>query len=225
MTLESQPERKGQGRSWQLAAYLVLGLALVGSLPSVLRVYHVFETGVTWEQVPFALHQRALWARNRMCASVPGEQVEIPAEANPADIDRPLSQPRQIAAFTEMAVRLQACWNGDTLIRTVHDDGLGRAVWISGEGFQLTQDGLGRAIAGATRLASPGPLDKTFDVICQEWSDGKVADSRVTRVLALRTDAQEEADFIREDIDILSGQVVAAQRVSRGAGCKGDESE
>jgi len=215
-------EQKRGGRSWQFLAFIVLALAMAGSLPTLLRVYHVIETGVTWEKVPFALHQRALWARNRMCAAGPGEQVAFPAEADPANMDRPLGQPRRVVAFTGMALRVQACWNGDVLVRTVQDDGLGRAVWVAAEGFQLREAGLpiaGKAFAQASGSARPLAPDTTFDVACQEWDGGSIGSGRVIRVIAV------EGRHTRETIDILSGQVVAAQRVSRDAGCKPDESE
>ncbi len=212
-----QPGAKQQqgGRSWQVVAFIVLALAMAGSLPTLLRAYHVFTTGVTWEQTPFALHQRALWERNRMCATGPGEQVAFPAEADPADLDRPLGQPRRVVAFTGMALRLQACWNGDVLVRTVQDDGLGRAVWVAAEGFELEEAAWpgGAALAradGASALAEP---DKTFDVICQEWDGGSINSGRVIRVISV------EGARTREAINILTGEVVSAERVSPDAGC------
>jgi hypothetical protein len=202
-------------RRWQLAAFIVLALAMAGSLPTLLRAYYVFTTGVTWEQVPFALHQRALWERNRMCATGPGEQVAFPAEAKPADVDRPLGKPRRVVAFTGMALRLQACWNGDVLVRTVQDDGLGRAVWVAAEGFELEEAAWlgGAALAqadGASPLAAP---DKTFDVICQEWDGGSINSGRVIRVISV------EGVRTREAINVLTGEVVSAEPVSPDAGC------
>ncbi len=208
------------GRSWQLLAFIVLALAMAGSLPSLLRIYHVFTKGLTWELVPFALHQRDLWARNRMCARAPGEEVAFPAEANPANMDRPLGQPRQIAAFTGMTVRLQACWNGDVLVRTVQDDGLGRAVWVAAEGFELQASALigGTAFAQADGASQPAAPDKTFDVICQEWANGTIDSGRAIRVIAI------DGARVRETINILTGQVISAESVPRDAGCTPGES-
>lgn len=212
-------QRQPGGRSWQFVAFIVLALAMAGSLPTALRVYHVLAMGVTWEQVPFALNQRTLWTRNRMCAASPGEQVDFPAGANPADVDRPLGQPRRVVAFTGMTLRVQACWNGDVLVRTVRDDGLGRAVWVAAEGFALQEaawlGGAARAQAdGASALAA---TDKTFDVICQEWEGGSISSGRVIRVISV------EGARTRETINILTGEVVDAQTVPRDAGCKPDD--
>ncbi|RIA55565.1 hypothetical protein [Dichotomicrobium thermohalophilum] len=207
------------GRSWQLLAFIVLALAMAGSLPTLLRIYQVIETGVTWEQVPFALHQRALWERNRMCAAGPGEQVAFPAEATPADLDQPLGQPRRVAAFTGMALRLQACWNGDVLVRTVQADGLGRAVWIAAEGFELQDTAwlTEQALAQADIASQPAAPDQTFDVICQEWDGGSIDSGRVIRVIAV------EGARTREIINILTGEVVSADTVSPDVGCKPDD--
>jgi len=203
------------GRSWQFIAFIVLALALAGSLPTLLRMYHVIAAGVTWEKVPFALHQRALWSRNEMCARGPGEEVSFPAEANPTDMDRPLGAPRQIAAFTGMTIRLQACWNGDVLLRTVDDQGLGRAVWVAAEGFELRDAGLlgGQAFAQADGASQPFAPDQTFDVICQAWDGSGIGSGRVIRVIAV------EGTRTRETINILTGEVVDAQTVPRDAGC------
>jgi hypothetical protein len=217
-----QPNARQQqqgGRSWQILAFIVLALAMAGSLPTALRIYHVIATGVTWEQVPFALHQRTQWARNRMCAAAPGEQVEFPADASPADVDRPLGQPRRVVAFTGMALRLQACWNGDVLVRTVRDDGLGRAVWVAAEGFELQEaawlgDAARAQTDGASALTAP---DKTFDVICQEWERGSISSGRVIRVISV------EGTRTRETINILTGEVTSAETVPRDAGCKPDD--
>ena len=213
MTLETQPEPKGQGRSWQLAAYLVLGLALVGSLPSVLRVYHVFETGVTWEQVPFALQQRALWQRNEMCASSPGEQASFQSNEGAAQTGRHAGTPRRLETFNGMKVRLQACWNGDVLVRTVRDTGRGRAVWIADDGFAIEQAGL--SIAGsavAQSLASDrsaGPVD-TFDIMCQE----RTGNARIVRIVSI------EGDCTRETINIFTGEVESVEPVACDASCQ-----
>ncbi len=220
---------------WKWSAYILLvgaALVIILSRPTPERIQfwiesydYIFSKNLNWREIPFAMHQQELWKRNEMCARGPGEEAVFPPDAEIENVDEPLNQPRRFAAFTGMAVRIQACWNGDVLLRTVYNDGGGRAVWIAGEGFQLTRDGLGRAIAGAIRRAPPGSPDKTFNVICQEWRDGKVADSRVTRVLAVRTDAQEEADFIREDINILTGQVERVETVTRDEGCRPAKNE
>ena len=212
----SAPQPRQSGRGWQFLAFIVLALTMAGSLPTLLRMYHVIATGVTWEKVPFALHQQALWARNRMCAAGPGEQVEFPADANPGDVDRPLGQPRRIVAFNGMALRVQACWNGDVLVRTVRGDGLGRAVWVAAEGFALQEAAWlgGSAPAQSDGATSPAAPDKSFDVICQEWERGGNSSGRVIRVISV------EGVRTRETINILTGQVTSAETVPRDAGCQ-----
>jgi len=219
MTLENESARGKQGRSWQLAAYLVLGLAMLGSLPSLLRVYHVFVTGVTWEQVPFALHQQALWARNEMCASGPGEEADFPRVSERSTVDASLGAPREITAFTGLKVRLQACWNGDVLVRTVLNDGKGRAIWVAAEGFTLEEAGLslsGQALAQTISAPAAAAGGTPFDILCQAWKNNSMNSGRVTRVVSVG------GACTRETINILTGQVMIAETVPCDASCQPD---
>ncbi|MFP4537502.1 MAG: hypothetical protein ACLFPA_04310 [Dichotomicrobium sp.] len=223
MTLEQQPaSRTSQGRSWQLAAYIVLALAMLGSLPSLLRVYRVYTLGVTWEQVPFALQQKALWQRNEMCASMPGEQTPFSADAQRASEDRTLGSARQVATFSGMAVRLQGCWNGDVLVRTVIENGTGRAVWVAAEGFTLEAAGLSiadRALAQSRPVAPGDESVETFSVMCQDWDGGTIDSGRVIRVVSVGDNCA------RETINILTGKVERSEVVPCDAGCAADEAE
>lgn len=219
MSADVQPaSTKPQGRSWQLAAYIVLALAMLGSLPSLLRVYHVLTLGVTWEQVPFALQQKALWQRNAMCASMPGEQAGFSDRA--AESGGGAS--RQVGTFSGMAVRLQGCWSGDVLVRTVAEDGTGRAVWVAAEGFTLEEAGLSfadRALAQSRPVAPSGDSVETFSVMCQDWDGGSIDSGRVVRVVSV-------GDICaRETINILTGKVERSEVVSCDSGCALDEAE
>lgn len=191
---------------------------MLGSLPSLLRVYHVVSLVVTWEQVPFALQQKALWQRNEMCASMPGEQT--PFAAPPGDSAEGAS--RQIRTFSGMAVRIQGCWNGDVLVRTVAGDGTGRAVWVAADGFTLEEAGLsfaGRALAQSQSSALTEDSAETFTIMCQRWDGGTIDSGRVTRVVSV-------GDICaRETIDILTGRVELTEVVPCDAGCAPDEAE
>lgn len=223
MSAEVQPaSTQSHGRLWQILAYVVLALAMLGSLPSLLRIYNVVGLGVTWEQVPFALQQKALWQRNEMCASMPGEQMPFPGGAERASDDRALGSARQVATFTGMAVRLQGCWNGDVLVRTVAGDGTGRAVWVAAEGFTLDEAGLsfaGRALAQSQFSALSGESVETFSVMCQRWDSGTIDSGRVVRVVSV-------GDICaRETINILTGKVELTEAVPCDAGCMPDDAE
>jgi hypothetical protein len=210
-------------------AFIVLALAIAGSLPTLWRGYNVLTTGVNWEQVPFALQQRALWARNTMCATTPGERImHVAGDNGPSSPaydaavgDRSAGQPRRVKTFTGMEVRVQACWNGDVLVRTVpaRDKGLGRAVWIAAEGFALQEAAwLGsRAFAQSGEPDASSPAGDRFDVICQAWGGGAINSGRVIRVIAIKK--PEGSVRTRETINILTGEVVSVETVSPDAGC------
>lgn len=184
---------------------------------------------VAWEQVPFAMHQRALWSRNQMCALAPGEQTDLPPATATANMDRPRLEPQQIAAFTGMKIRLQACWNGDVLVRTVQDDRLGRAIWIAAEGFPLEEAaGLSRpAYARGDGASSPAAHGSTFDVICQNWADGSIESGRVIRIISVKSPDPDRRDGplqedarIRETINIFTGEVLSADTVRPDGRCE-----
>ncbi len=216
-------QRPPSGLGWKLGTYAIF-IALFGlSLPSLWRAYQVVTLGVAWSEVPFARQQQALWARNEMCASVAGDQARFPPAATPADTDRALREPRQIVAFTGMTVRLQACWNGDVLVRTVLRDRKGRAVWLPAEGFVLEEAGLGlagAAMAQTRRPSEAGPNNATtFEVQCQAWPSGTTGSGRVVRVINV------DNSCTRETINPPSGAVELAESVPCDAGCEPDQPE
>ncbi len=225
----SAPQASQGGRSWQFLAFIVLALAIAGSLPTLWRGYNVLMTGVNWEQVPFALQQRALWARNTMCATTPGERImhgsggdsQGLTDSDSPPNDRPAGQPGRVRTFTGMEVRVQACWNGDVLVRTVpdRDKGLGRAVWIAAEGFALEEAAWlsNRAFAQSGGPDAGYTAGNTFDVICQDWAGGAISSGRVIRVIDIRK--PEGSVRTRETINILTGEVVSVEQVSSDAGC------
>jgi len=213
--------RPPSGLGWKLGTYAIFVALFVASLPSLWRSYQVVTLGVTWSEVPFARQQQALWARNEMCASVAGDQTTFPPDATPANTDRPLGEPRQIVAFTGLTVRLQACWNGDVLVRTVLSDRKGRAVWIPAEGFVLDEAGLGLAGAAMAQTQRPSEAGSanatTFEVQCQAWPSGTSGTGDVVRVINV------DNACIRETINPLSGAVELAEPVPCDAGCQPDQ--
>ena len=213
--------RPPSGLGWKLGTYAIF-ITLFGlSLPSLWRAYQVVTLGVSWSEVSFARQQQALWARNEMCASIAGDQTTFPPDAMPANADRPLGEPRQIVAFTGLTVRLQACWNGDVLVRTVLNDRRGRAMWIPAEGFVLEEAGLGLAGAAMAQSRSPSEAGRlnatTFEVQCQAWPSGAAGTGEVVRVINVG------GSCIRETIDPLSGAVDLAEPVPCDAVCQPDQ--
>jgi len=207
---DTAPPPAPSGGRWKLAAFLILALTILGSIPTVVHVYHLVTLGVNWSEVPFARHQQALWQRNWMCASGPGEDTALSDQAESAP------SARRIETFTGLRLRVQACPNGDVLARTVTADGTGRAVWIASEGFEVEEaslTGIMTAIA-QENLTSPGghTRDADFSIMCQEWKDGTES-GLVVRVVSL------PGGCVREVIDIFTGKVVSAETVPCSAEC------
>lgn len=207
---DTGPPPAPSGGRWKLAAFLILALTILGSIPTVVHVYHLVTLGVNWSEVPFARHQQALWQRNWMCASGPGEDTALSDQAESAP------SARRIETFTGLRLRVQACPNGDVLARTVRADGTGRAIWIASEGFEVEEaslTGIMTAIA-QENLTSPGggTRDADFSIMCQAWKDGTES-GLVVRVVSL------PAGCVREEINIFTGKVVSTGSVPCNAGC------
>ncbi len=209
----NQPPAQSGG-SWKIAAFAILALTILGSVPTVAHIYHLVTLGVSWSEVPFARQQQTLWQRNWMCASGPGEDARLldSAEVAPAA--------RRIETFTGLRLRVQACPNGDVLARTVKVDGTGRVAWIAADGFEMDEAsrlGVMSALAqdsGSSPTARKGYAE--FSVMCQAWGAGGSDSGRVVRIISL-PDA-----CIREEIDILRGKVVSAETVPCSAECAPD---
>jgi hypothetical protein len=206
----NQPPAQSGG-SWKIAAFLILALTILGSVPTVAHIYHLVTLGVSWSEVPFARQQRALWQRNWMCASGPGEDARL--------LDGPevASATRRIETFTGLRLRVQACPNGDVLARTVNADGAGRAVWIAADGFEVDEASRLGAMSALAQDVRNGPEARKgyadFSVMCQTWGADGMDGGRVVRIISL-----PEA-CIREEIDILRGKVVSAETVPCSAEC------
>jgi len=208
---DTAPPPAPSGGRWKLAAFLILALTILGSIPTVVHVYHLVTLGVNWSEVPFARHQQALWQRNWMCASGPGEDTALSDQAESAP------SARRIETFTGLRLRVQACPNGDVLARTVTADGTGRAVWIASEGFEVEEasfTGVASALA-QEQSGSPaaGSRKATFSIMCQQWDEGGADSGRVVRVVSL------PGGCVREVIDIFTGKVVSAETVPCSAEC------
>jgi hypothetical protein len=208
---DTKPLPDPGGGSWKLAAFLILALTILGSIPTVVHIFYWTTLGVSWGEVPFARQQQALWQRNWMCATGPGEQARLSARGNDA------TAARRIETFTGLRLRVQACPNGDVLARTVTPDGTGRAVWIASEGFEIEEASLAGVMSALAQEIRSSPRarvsDADFSVMCQAWGEGRSDSGRVVRIISL------PGDCIREEIDILTGKVVSAETVPCNAEC------
>ncbi len=188
------------GVIWKAIAFGVVALTLLGSAPSAIRLYHMLSLGLTWNEVPFARQQRALWQRNLMCLSAPGEQAGVTAGGSARELD----------TFFGVTVRLQSCPNGDVLVRTVAPDGRGRAVWVAADAFD-TEERAGLALP--RRLRSDGGELKAVAIRCQEWANGDATGRHVVRVVSVG------GVCTRETIDVFNGNVLISELVPCDVGC------
>ncbi len=204
---DNRPPSAPSGGRWKLAAFLILALTILGSIPTVVHVYHLLTLGVNWGEVPFARHQQALWQRNWMCASGPGEDAGLWDHAESAPTAR------RIETFTGLRLRVQACPNGDVLARTVTADGTGRAVWIASAGFAVEEASLPGVMSALAQEARSSAGDADFSVMCQQWAEGGAESGQVARVISL------PGGCVREVIDIFTGKVVSAEASPCNADC------
>jgi len=202
---DAKPQPAQSRGSWKIALFLILAVAILGAVPTGIHVYHLVTLGVNWGEVPFARHQKMLWARNWMCATGPGETARLPVEG------------QQIDTFMGVLLRVQACPNSDVLVRTVTADRTGRAVWIAAEGFALEDASLTGGMRALAQEAHTAATDKAggsnFSIMCQQWKEGGADSGRVVRVVSL------PEGCIREVIDILRGNIVSVETVPCSAEC------
>jgi len=206
MTLPTPEEKPPpSGGNWKLAAFIILALTILGSVPTIIRAYHVLNMNVSWAEAPFALHQHALWQRNWMCASAPGEEARLAASKGNQS-----TAGQQLETFFGLTVRVQGCANGDVLVRTVGADGTGRALWVAADGYELDQESA--ALAALTSAQASGEATP-FAVMCQAWAGNEPNRGKVVRVIS------RKGTCIREMINIYRGEVLRTETVPCDAEC------
>jgi len=213
----SEAPEQSNGIKWTIAAFLFALLLLIGSIPSGYRLWKMWQLGVGWDEVPFAIHQRALWERNEMCMSAPLETTRSSPDAKTEISVRGV---RELETVLGVEVRVQACPNGDVLVQTLDREGKGRAVWVAKDGFVLEEALLsisGEAFADSSAF-TPAPTN-TLSVMCIQWRGGTIDSGRAIRIVA-------DGDLCtRETINIYSTEVERAERVSCDADCIPDKAE